>query len=558
MKPFAAFLVVPSLAVVLSLGLSFGAQDEGKDPKKGTPGEKKTPAGKKKDGKKSGGKGEPKKAEPKEEPKKEEPKYDPSEKKRLDTIYFGIKACARCHTDGAQKGDLSRCTEVKIWQAEDKHKDANKVLKGERGKQMGDILGIKDVSTDARCVSCHGILVEPPAKVDSSYSLAEGVNCSVCHGPHKEWIYKHGSDFEEDRKAWRAMSRQEKENHWGMIDLWDPVRRAELCLSCHVGNVAEKKVVTHEFYAAGHPPLPGIEVNAFCDQMPRHWELIAEKPASVQKMLGFVPGKSNLEQTELMVISGVVAFRNTLQLIAHQAREGKKPEAANPWPELAAFDCYACHHDLKYPGWRQERGYGARVPGRPGMRPWSTVLVEVGIQHAARGDAARVKALHKEMHDALIGLDKAFSARPFGHPDQVIAAADRAAGWADRLLKQVQDPGNRFDKAAAKKLLLDLNAVSDRSLLDFDSARQLLWAYGTLKDEGWKSLNDDPQVAKWWNTFDRRLELTLPKGQKSIAETKLDEGKTFLAETLDSLNAYDPRRFRTDFGQLMKAVRQAK
>ena len=40
----------------------------------------------------------------------------------------------------------------------------------------------------------------------------------------------------------------------------DPVRRTELCLSCHLGSTSENKMVTHAMYAAGHPPLPGFEM----------------------------------------------------------------------------------------------------------------------------------------------------------------------------------------------------------------------------------------------------------------------------------------------------------
>ena len=62
-----------------------------------------------------------------------------------------------------------------------------------------------------------------------------------------------------------------------MTDLWDPVRRAETCASCHVGNHDEGKVVTHAMYAAGHPPLPGFETATFGDLEPRHWQYLSEK-----------------------------------------------------------------------------------------------------------------------------------------------------------------------------------------------------------------------------------------------------------------------------------------
>jgi hypothetical protein len=34
----------------------------------------------------------------------------------------------------------------------------------------------------------------------------------------------------------------------------------ERCTSCHVGREADGRFVTHEMYAAGHPPLPPLEI----------------------------------------------------------------------------------------------------------------------------------------------------------------------------------------------------------------------------------------------------------------------------------------------------------
>ncbi len=30
--------------------------------------------------------------------------------------------------------------------------------------------------------------------------------------------------------------------------------------------------MTHEMYAAGHPPLPSVELQTFCEEMPQHWQ----------------------------------------------------------------------------------------------------------------------------------------------------------------------------------------------------------------------------------------------------------------------------------------------
>ena len=54
-----------------------------------------------------------------------------------------------------------------------------------------------------------------------------------------------------------------------MRDLRDPVRRAENCLTCHLGTA--DKAVDHEMIAAGHPDLY-FELASFTAAMPRHWK----------------------------------------------------------------------------------------------------------------------------------------------------------------------------------------------------------------------------------------------------------------------------------------------
>jgi hypothetical protein len=49
-------------------------------------------------------------------------------------------------------------------------------------------------------------------------------------------------------------------------------------------------------------------------------------------------------------------------IIGTKQREDKdalRKAASERWPELAMAhsDCYACHHDLQSPSWRQARGY---------------------------------------------------------------------------------------------------------------------------------------------------------------------------------------------------------
>ena len=66
-----------------------------------------------------------------------------------------------------------------------------------------------------------------------------------------------------------------------MIDVRNPIVRAEQCFGCHIGNAAEGKIITHEMYAAGHPPLPNIEIESYVAQLPRHWRYLDEKVAAL-------------------------------------------------------------------------------------------------------------------------------------------------------------------------------------------------------------------------------------------------------------------------------------
>ena len=195
----------------------------------------------------------------------------PSNRKLVETgraeYYYGVSTCKRCHVEPNKdlpKPVLCQCNEVGYWEW-DKHRQAYNALLGDLAKKMNELMpGFKNVADDARCLNCHGISTTDPAKVSTSFHRSEeGVSCVVCHGPDTRWYKDHSSDIPEERTIWRKRSREEKQTKYGMTDLWNPAKRAQLCDSCHIGNTDQGKFITHEMYAAGHPPLPGIEVASF-------------------------------------------------------------------------------------------------------------------------------------------------------------------------------------------------------------------------------------------------------------------------------------------------------
>jgi hypothetical protein len=339
--------------------------------------------------------------------------------------------------------------------------------------------------------------------------------------------------------AWKKLTRIEKERDQGLRDLWDPAKRAALCCSCHIGSAAEGKVVTHEMYAAGHPPLPSFELNAFSEAMPRHWETLSEKVARTKnkefykRVHGFAADADDNDQVRILAVSSAVEFRSTIQLMHDLAeREANSPNAKEPtWPELAAFDCYACHHELKSESWRQLRPSSGR-PGRPALRQWPMALLSVAFPDTAtpNNDMLSVDFTRK-MRDLQAALDKT----PFGDAKTVAEKAEALMNWSKNQEQSAQ--AARYDHGATQRMLQTLFHRSGTELLDFDSARQLAWALQTLLPAADAKAAQQERVKKRLGFLSSQLQLELPKGQKRIAED-------FLPDVLKSMSAYDPREFQ--------------
>ena len=304
---------------------------------------------------------------------------------------------------------------------------------------MGNILG-GNVHTREDCLACHSVVLPKKAGVSpaESFRLAEGVSCVACHGPdvtdEKDpgrlgWVLLHGPDSKVLRQRWRNTSPDDKDTKHGMTDLWDPAKRTTLCASCHIGNAEMGRVVTHEMYAAGHPPLPSFEVVSFSSQMPPHWQNLRDKDKSIRELvMKFRPGNVDLELTELLAVGGLVAFQEYVKLLA-------APVPSKDWPELANYSCYACHHDLQPQSWRQQRKYQG-IPGRPPMQEWPTALVDLGLFQTAGGDTAKAGQLVNEFQAHLLRLQKAVDKQPLGDRDEVNATAKTLVTWVNSQLTQ--------------------------------------------------------------------------------------------------------------------------
>jgi hypothetical protein len=338
-----------------------------------------------------------------------------------------------CHAD-FERPDLKDQHAYKYsytrWLNHDPHTRAYKVLFESLAEEMGKKLGIANVAAEPRCLVCH---CTPQAASRESWAYEErifGVGCEACHGPARKWLVPHRD------AAWKKMSAEKKREQYkevGMNWLQSQAVRAELCAGCHIGAPAEPgsglpaRDMNHDFIAAGHPRLM-FEYSAFLANEPKHWEEKDTRPDF---------------DARAWLVGQVVSARSSLRLLADRASTKDKDRV---WPELAEFDCYACHHDLEGKSWRQERGYNGPIGA---LRPlqWYTALLP-----------AVVSAVPKKPELSLVALRKTLNTRS---PD---AAA--IGPQVEEVLASLQHlPGDlekaEYDRAAIAGLRQKLVALVD-------------------------------------------------------------------------------------------------
>jgi hypothetical protein len=516
--------------------------------------------------------------------------------------------CIQCHETALRQNDFCPSVPAAVWARDDKHRRAFFLLhesnpadpqRGEAKRELvrrilgfelreaflderylrlregGDAETANKVATVKSCLRCHATW---PKEADEKHSsvppvaLDLGVSCQACHGPGEKW------DLAHRLTAWRMVTPSGKEA-LGFADCRSPVAKARLCASCHVGDVSQEKFVRHEWYAAGHPPLPSFELASFQAQMPGHWKSLREKGAfafrdgqpadDVGVMAGQIetlkrngvaeeaikgsyreanfPGAaaagldpcSDLAGAKDAIVGGAVVLERYARLVGEYSRAAVDGNAA--WPELALYDCAACHHELRSGLGVSSRPRRSHAPGRPPLATWPTALAHLAAHQAARYDAAHSQSRWSEVMDAWRQLDRAATDRPFGDPAAMRAAAEVLAASVERLANEaVKTP---YDGAAARGAIEFLTDPAHYETNDFSTARQAGWTmraiFGDLRlretDRFFSRGSDDP------------LCLALPSGpERSVMEN--------LGRWLPAAGKYDAAWFREEVRALRKGV----
>ena len=393
-------------------------------------------------------------------------------------ISTSVSECKVCHSGPApglrdyieKYGSKSfvKLDESITWEQSDPHSvPFAELMSHDIGKKM--FVKYPNALKNENCLTCHAV---DTGRSENRFTGVDsnGIGCSACHGLSKQWQSKHYESESGQKVEWREWSIESK-TAAGLKNLRDPMTKANLCASCHVGNPQQKKVITHEMYAAGHPPLPPFELLTFMDDQPRHWgtpfelEYFKSLDSSKQSLFSFKAEEGKAGYAARHFAAGAIAaLRAEVSLHAFDA----KSLPSHAGLDYARFDCYACHHDLKIDSDRQRRGFDG-PPGRPPVKAWVGAVAGVVANHVS---AERGAEFAKHWNELKIEM----YSKPYGNPLTVGPKAQQLVDWCDLLAKEMEG-SKSFGVDGAKTLHATLATEARKMAADPEAVMALVWAY---------------------------------------------------------------------------------
>ncbi len=357
--------------------------------------------------------------------------------------HMGVATCASSVCHGASerfKESNVWQTEVSRWQEYDPH--ANKALQALRsaeGQAIARKLGLGDATEAKVCLDCHADNV-PADKRGEKFQVSDGVGCESCHGGSEQWLSSHA---EKNTAHGDNVAK-------GLYPTSDPVKRAELCLSCHMGTA--DRMITHRIMGAGHPRL-SFELDTFT-WLPEvaHYEIDDD----------YIARKGEFNGVRDWGLGQGIAAANLLDTLT-DARHGWD----GIFPELVLFDCHACHKTMDSGRWAARPGTGLG-PGVVRLNDANLVMFRHVLaavdKSAAAQMATSIRTLHNattQNRDATAGAAKALSQQIRALLPRVAAADLGAASLMpilDSLLADAER-GEFRDFAAAEQAAMAASSV---------------------------------------------------------------------------------------------------
>jgi hypothetical protein len=287
-------------------------------------------------------------------------------------VHLGVSSCAGSSCHGALEpwpNSTVQQNEFVIWQDKDPHAKAYKTLMSEQSKRIAKNLGLANAYEADMCLDCHADNI-PADRRAKGFQISDGVGCESCHGGAVDWLGVHVSGQADHKKNVAA----------GLFPTEEPLARAKLCLSCHVGD--KDRVITHRIMGAGHPRL-GFELDTYTMTQPAHFKMDAD----------YTQRKGLPDHIKTWALGQVIAADSLLDGMLDPKRNQD-----GIFPELIFFDCHSCHHPMSNVRWeaRESHGIGPGIPrlNDANLIMLATLLDKVDV-NLAQQLRARTKALHQ-------------------------------------------------------------------------------------------------------------------------------------------------------------------
>lgn len=364
--------------------------------------------------------------------------------------HLGVASCASSVCHGATqpfKDSPVWQNEYSVWSDSDPHARSYQTLLNAESRAIARNLGLDNAATAKICLDCH--TDNPPEAVrGDKYLVTDGVGCEACHGGSEQWIASHTS----------ADSSHADNLANGLYPTEEPVARAKLCLTCHMGT--RDRMITHRIMGAGHPRI-SFELDTFTWLNP-HYEIDDD----------YVERKGQFNGARDWAIGQGVAAYNLLDQLTDE-----KAGWHGIFPELVLFDCHACHRVMSGKQWGPRPGTGLG-PGVVRLNDANLVMFRHVLSLVDPAAAGRLRDQTRALHQATTQsrsatLQAAESLkRSLDGSLASVAAFDFGEGSLERILASIQrdaEGGEFRDFAAAEQAAMAAQSV----IVAFDTAGKL-------------------------------------------------------------------------------------
>jgi len=364
--------------------------------------------------------------------------------------HMGVATCAtsQCHGSAVPRdGSNVMQNEYVTWTQDDPHSRAYEVLNNDQSKAIAARLGLRAAHTAKICLDCHADNVAASRRGDK-FQVSDGVGCEACHGGAENWLSTHYNVPTVSHADSVAA---------GLYPTENVKDRADLCLSCHLGN--KTRFATHRIMAAGHPRL-SFELDTFTEL----WRTAGRQP-HYRVDADYEERKEAASHSYTWAAGLLREGRQRLALIIDGKILGD-----GMFPELALYDCHACHRSMKTVQWRRLPRHGNAGPGKPFVNDGSFVMILALSRSVSSSDSEPLASALTALHVA---------------GDDTVAAIQAAARDLDAIFARIQaNLTDQMVQSRERQILGDiLTAGADGEFLDYVSAEQAFMAVQMLAFE---------------------------------------------------------------------------